>query len=137
MSEHGSLLAPEIRNGLVLYINSNLKNAKPMEKAKIVANLAPEQDVNINALCTSIKRVLQTINDMKKHLTRTWEDIVFYLNLKFELPLNESQTNTFKNPLSSVSALHTSQTGTSCSIPINLRSSCTEFGERKSSLKGS
>ena len=106
-----------------------------MEKAKIVAKLAPGQDVNINALCTSIKRVLQTINDMKKHLTRTWEDIVFYLNLKFELPLNESQTNTFKNPLSSVSALDTSQTGTSCSIPINLRSSCTEFGGEKSSLR--
>ena len=35
VSEHGSLLASEIRNGLVLYINSNLKNAKPMEKAKI------------------------------------------------------------------------------------------------------
>ena len=67
MSEYGSLLA-------VLYINSNLKNAKPMEKAKIVAKLAPGQDVNINALCTSIKLVL---NDMKKHLTRTWEDIVF------------------------------------------------------------
>ena len=74
VSEHGSLLAPEIRNGLVLYINSNLKNAKPtcMEKAKIVAKLAPGQDVNNNALCTSIKRVLQTINDMKKHLTRTY-----------------------------------------------------------------
>ena len=85
---------------------------KPMEKTKIVAKLALGQDVNINALCTSIKLVLQTINDMKNHLTRTWEDIVFfYLNLKFELPLNESQTNTFKNPLSSVSALHTSQTG--------------------------
>ena len=136
VSEHGSLLAPEIRNGLVLYINSNLKNAKPMEKAKIVTKRAPGQDVNINALCTSIKRVLQTINDMKKHLTRTWEDIVFLnLNLKFELPLNESQTKTFKNPLSSVSVLHTSQMGTSCSIRINLRSSCTEFGERKSSLR--
>ena len=57
-----------------------------MEKAKIVAKLAPGQDVNINALCTSIKHGLQTINDMKKHLTRTWQDIVFYLNLKFELP---------------------------------------------------
>ena len=93
MSEHGSLLAPEIRNGLVLYITSSLKNAKPIEKAKLVAKLAPRQDVNINALCTSIKRVLQTINDMKKHLTRTWEDVVYYLNLKFELPLNESQTH--------------------------------------------
>ena len=63
MSEHGSLLhvVPEIRNSLVLYINSNLKNAKPMEKAKIVAKLAPGKVVNISALCTSIKRVLQTI----------------------------------------------------------------------------
>ena len=87
MSEHGSLLAPEIRNSFSsVVLNSNLKNAKPMEKAKIVAKLAPGQDVNINALCTSMKRVLQTINNMKKHLTRTWEDIVFYLNLKFELP---------------------------------------------------
>ena len=77
LSENGNLLAPEIRNGLVLYINSNLTNAKPMETAKIVAKLAPGQDVNINALCTSIKHVLQTINDMKKHLTRTWEDVVF------------------------------------------------------------
>ena len=128
VSEHGSLLAPEIRNGLMLYINSNLKNAKPIGKAKIVAKLAPGQYVNINALCTSIKRVLQTINDMKKHLTRTWKDIVYYLNLKFELPLNESQTNTFKNPFSSVSALHTSQTDTSCSIPINLRSSSLLIG---------
>ena len=42
VSEHGSLLAPEIRNGLVLYVNSNLKNAKPMEKAKIVAKLRCE-----------------------------------------------------------------------------------------------
>ena len=38
--------------------------------------------------------------------------------LQFELPLNESQTNTFKDPLSSVNALHTSQTDTSQSIPI-------------------
>ena len=48
-----------------------------MDKGKIVTKLAPGHDVNINALCTYIKRVLQTINDMKKHLTRTWEDIVF------------------------------------------------------------
>ena len=34
VSEHGSLLAPEIRNGLVFYINSNLKNAKPVEKPR-------------------------------------------------------------------------------------------------------
>ena len=32
--------------------------------------------------------------------------------LQFELPLNESQTNTFKYPLSSFNALHNSQTAT-------------------------
>ena len=56
VSEDGSLLAPDVTNGLVLYINSNLKNAKPVEIARIVAKLAPRQDVNINALCASIKR---------------------------------------------------------------------------------
>ena len=66
-----------------------------------MAKLAPGQDVNINALCTSIKLVLQTINDMKKHLPRTWEDIVFYLNLKFELPLNKYiQKSTFTSQCS-------------------------------------
>ena len=92
VSEDGSLLAPDVTNGLVLYINSNQKNAKPVEIARIVAKLAPRQDVNINALCASIKRVLQTINDMKKHLDRAWEDVVCYLKLKFDLPLNESVT---------------------------------------------
>ena len=51
------------------------------------------------------------------------------------MPLNKSQTNTFKNPLSSVKVLHTSQTDTSCSMPINLRSGCTKCGERKSALR--
>ena len=58
VSEDGSLLAPDVTNGLVLYINSNQKNAKPVEIARILAKLAPRQDVNINALCASIKRVL-------------------------------------------------------------------------------
>ena len=53
------------------------------------------------------------------------------LQLQFELPLNESQTNTFNNPLSSVDALHTSQTDTSHSKPINLRFSYTKCEERK------
>ena len=55
--------------------------------------------------------------------------------LLFELPLNESQTNTLNDPLSSVNALHTSQTETSQSIPINLRSSYTKYEVRKSALK--
>ncbi|KAL5473893.1 hypothetical protein EMCRGX_G028457 [Ephydatia muelleri] len=103
VSEDGSLLAPDVTNGLVLYINSNLKNAKPVEIARIVAKLAPRQDVNINALCASIKRVLQTINDMKTHLDRAWEDVVCFLKLKFDLPLNESVTKK-QNPHASASA---------------------------------
>ena len=55
--------------------------------------------------------------------------------LQFELPLNESQTNAFNDPLSSVNALHTSQTDTSQSIPINLRSSYTKYEARKSAFK--
>ena len=51
--------------------------------------------------------------------------------LHFELPLNESQTNTFNDPLSSVNA---SQTDTSQSIPINLRSSYTIYEARKSAF---
>ena len=54
--------------------------------------------------------------------------------LQFELPLNESQTNTFNDSLSSVNALHTSQTDTSQSIPINLRSSYTKHEVRKSAF---
>ena len=85
VSENGSLLAPDITNGLVLCINSKLKNPKPVEKARMVAKLAPQQNVNINALCASIKRVVETINDMKKHLSRSWEDVVCFLKLKFDL----------------------------------------------------
>ena len=51
------------------------------------------------------------------------------------MPLNESQTNKLKAHIPSVSTLHTSQTGTSCSIPINLSSGCTKCGERKISLR--
>ena len=54
--------------------------------------------------------------------------------LQFELPLNESQTNTFNDPLSSVNALHTSQTDTSQSIPINLISSYTIYEVRKNAF---
>ncbi|KAL5499742.1 hypothetical protein EMCRGX_G011201 [Ephydatia muelleri] len=127
VSEDGSLLAPDVTNGLVLYINSNLKNAKPVEIARIVAKLAPRQDVNINALCASIKRVLQTINDMKKHLDRAWEDVVCFLKLKFDLPLNESVTKK-QNPHASASVvMHTSQSGSSGSITLNSTSGCTKL----------
>ena len=135
VSEDGSLLAPDVTNGLVLYINSNLKNAKPVEIARIVAKLAPRQDVNINALCASIKRVLQTINDMKKHLDRAWEDVVCFLKLKLDLPLNESVTKK-QNPHASASVvMHTSQSGSSGSITLNSTSGCTKCGEIKTSLR--
>ena len=68
LSEHGNLLPPEIRNGLVLCIKSNLTNTKPMETANRVTKLAPGQDVNINALCNSITCLLQT---MKKHILKS------------------------------------------------------------------
>ena len=85
-----------------------------------MAKLAPRQDVNINALCASIKRVLQSINDMKKHLDRAWEDVVCFLKLKFDLPLNESVTKK-QNPHTSASVvMHTSQSGSSGSITLNL-----------------
>ena len=58
LSECGNLLAPEIRNGLVLYINSNITSTKPKETANKVAT-------RINALCTSSNRLLQTIKNVK------------------------------------------------------------------------
>ena len=62
--------------------------------------------MNINALCASIKRVFQTINDMKKHLDRAWEDVVCFLKLKFDLPFNESVTKK-QNPHASASGTKT------------------------------
>ena len=97
VSEHGSFLASEKWFSVVHQLQPK-KYAKPMEKAKIVAKLAPGQDVNSNALCTSIKRVLQTINDMKKHLTRTWEDIYIYFYLNSTLA--QMRTSKFKDHFS-------------------------------------
>ena len=57
------------------------------------------------------KRLMNDKKDVSEHGSLLVRDIRNGL-LQFELPLNESQTNTFKNPLSSVNALHTSQTDT-------------------------
>ena len=93
LSEHGALTAPGpvLRNGLVLYINYKLTNDNPNETAKIVEKLATEH-INLKALCTSIRRLLQIVKDMKKHLPRAWDDIVLYLNLPFGLPFENPQS---------------------------------------------
>ena len=57
LSEHGTLTAPVLRNGLVLYINYKLTNDNPNETAKIVEKLATEH-INLKALCTFIRRLL-------------------------------------------------------------------------------
>ena len=58
-----------------MYINYKLTNDNPNETAKIVEKLATEH-FNLKALCTSIHRLLQIVRDMKKHLSRAWDDIV-------------------------------------------------------------
>ena len=78
LNEHGALTASVLRNGLVLHINYNLTNDNPNETAKIVEKLATEH-INLKALCTPIRRLLQIVKDMKKHLSRAWDDIVMYL----------------------------------------------------------
>ena len=91
LSEHGALTAPVLRNGLVVYLNYKLTNDNPNETAKIVEKLATEH-INLKALCTSICRLLQIVKDMKKHLSRAWDDIVLYLNLPLGLPVDNPQS---------------------------------------------
>ena len=64
LCEHGTLTAPVLRNGLVVYINYKLTNDNPDEPAKIVEKLATEH-INLKALCTSICCLLQIVKDMK------------------------------------------------------------------------
>ena len=85
LRKHGALTAPVIRNGLVLYVNYKLTNDNPNETAKIVQKLAMGH-INLKALCTSIRSLLQIVKDMKKHLSRAWDDIFLHLNLPFGLP---------------------------------------------------
>ena len=72
IDEHYKLLVPEIRNGLVLHINIDLANLNKQETVRLVSKLVPNDDANLKALSQSITRLLASVKDMKKCLSRTW-----------------------------------------------------------------
>ena len=92
IDEHYKLLVPEIRNGLVLYINIDLASLNKQETVRLVSKLVPNDDANLKALSQSITRLLASVKDMKKCLSRTWDNLVSFLNQKFTVPLNSSST---------------------------------------------
>ena len=92
IDEHYKLLVPEIRNGLVLYINIDLASLNKQETVRLVSKLVPNDDANLKALSQSITRLLASLKDMKKCLSRTWDNLVSFLNQKFTVPLNSSST---------------------------------------------
>ena len=87
--EHYKLLVPEIKNGLVLYINIDLASLNKQETVRLVSKLVPNDDANLKALSQTITRLLASVKDMKKYLSRTWDN---FLNQKFTVPLNSSST---------------------------------------------
>ena len=92
IDEHYKLLVPEIRNGLVLYINIDLANLNKQETVRLVSKLVPNDNANLMALLQSITRLLASVKDMKKCFSRTWDNLVSFLNQKFTVPLNSSST---------------------------------------------
>ena len=106
------------------------------ETAKIVEKLAREH-INLKALCTSIRCLLHIVKDMKKHLSRAWDDIVLYLNLPFGLPFDNPQSTCTYPTFSwlSVNSVHSSQPSTSCPLPTKLRSDCSDCGKGRSAVR--
>ena len=90
IDNHYKLLVPEIRNGLVLYIHTDLANLKMQETVRLVSKLVPTGDTNLKALSKSITRLLTTV---KEHLNRTWDKLISYLNQNYTMPLNSSSTS--------------------------------------------
>ena len=71
IDEHYKLLVPEIRNGLVQYINIDLMaNLNKQETVRLVSKLVQNDDANIKALSQSIKRLLASMKEMKKSLSK-------------------------------------------------------------------
>ena len=68
-----------------------------------------------SALCTSVRRLLQIVKDMKEHLSRAWDDIVSFLNLPFGFHLIIPKVHTHIYPTFSLSihSVHSSQPSTS------------------------
>ena len=60
---------------------------------RLVSKLVPNDDANFKALSQSITRLLASVKDMKKCLSRTWDNLVSFLNQKFTVPLNSSSTS--------------------------------------------
>ena len=107
----------------------------PNETAKIVEKLATEH-INLKALCTFIRRLLQFVKYKEKHLSRAWDDIVWYLNLPFRLPFENPQSTYIYPTFSlSVHSVHSSQPSTSCPMPTKLRSDCSNCGKRRSAVR--
>ena len=69
----------------MLYINTDLANLKMQETVRLVV---PTGDTNLKALSKFNTRLLTTVKDMKKHLNRTWDKLISYLNQNFTVPLN-------------------------------------------------
>ena len=67
IDDHYKLLVLEIRNGLVLYMNTDLANLKMQETVRLVSKLVPIGDTNLKALFMSITHSLTTVKDLKKH----------------------------------------------------------------------
>ena len=132
IDEHYKLLVPEIRNGLVLYINIDLASLNKQETVRLVSKLVPKDDANLKALSQSITRLLASVKDMKKCLSRTWYNLVSFLNQKFTVPLNSSST------LHVLSLPHyTSGEGghTSCPVSYTLISDCHKCANRRIALR--
>ena len=132
IDDNYKLLAPEIRNGLVLYINIELANLNMQETVRLVSNLIPESDANLKALSQSITRLLTTVKDMKKHLNRTWDKLISYLNQNFPAPFNSPNTS----HVLSLSHCTSGDSGhTSCPVPFSLNSDCHKCANRRIALR--
>ena len=132
IDNHYKLLVPEIRNGLVLYIHTDLANLKMQETVRLVSKLVPTGDTNLKALSKSITRLLTTVKDIKKHLNRTWDKFISYLNKNFTMPLNSSSTSHV------LSLPHCTSSGsghTSCPASYSLNSDCHKCANRRIGLR--
>ena len=63
-----------------------MKNKNIMECVKMVASLAGTSNLNMQAVRSSIQRLVERIAQLKKHVSQHWETIVLLLNEVFPLP---------------------------------------------------
>ena len=70
ISADNALQVSAIRNGLVVHRYTNLMQQSIFKMAKMVALIHEGVCVNMNALKTSIQKLMERIKVMKKHLER-------------------------------------------------------------------